>query len=89
MYAKKAPKGDKEYLLGEVHKYDRRLNLVKGAIIYLIDDNSKIIYSYEKIYFISFINCRTKYNRYLLYPTKPKNFNTNYSIHIGIYETIT
>ena len=35
------------------------------------------------------INCKRKYNIYLLYSTKPKDSSKKYSIHIDIYEKIT
>ena len=57
--------------------------------IYLIDDEYQIIHNYEEINYIPVIDCRTKYNRYLLYPNQPKNPNNTYSIHIDIYNKLT
>ncbi|CAF0843443.1 unnamed protein product [Adineta ricciae] len=57
--------------------------------IYLIDNENEIIHYYEKINYIPSIDCDTKYNRYLLYPTQPKDLNSIYSIHIALYEKLT
>ncbi|CAF1430353.1 unnamed protein product [Rotaria sordida] len=57
-------------------------NSIYHIFTYLIDDQYKIIHCYEQINYIPSIDCQTKFNRYLLYPTRPKNFNHNYSIHI-------
>lgn len=64
-------------------------NTVFDIFIYLINDQTNIIQSYDKIHYITTTDCRIKYNRYLLYPIKPKNLNTNYSIHIDMYDKIT
>ncbi|CAF1497303.1 unnamed protein product [Adineta steineri] len=57
--------------------------------IYLIDDENGIIHNYEQINYISSLDCNTKYNRYLLYPDRPKIVNHTYSIRIDIYEKST
>ncbi|CAF1554519.1 unnamed protein product, partial [Adineta steineri] len=62
---------------------------IYDIFIYLIDDENEIIHNYEKINYISSIDCNTKYNRYLLYPNQPKNPNHTYSIRIDIYEKST
>ncbi|CAF1071802.1 unnamed protein product [Adineta steineri] len=62
---------------------------IYDIFIYLIDDENEIIHNYEKINYISSIDCNTKYNRYLLYPDRPKNPNYTYSIRIDIYEKST
>jgi hypothetical protein len=66
-----------------------KTNSIYDIFIYLIDDQYQTIYSYEKINYIPSRDCQTKYNRYLLYPTKPKNINHSYAIHIDIFEKIT
>jgi hypothetical protein len=43
-------------------------------IISLIDDsNERIIHSYEQVMYSSVRHCKTKFNIYLLYSTRPKN----------------
>ncbi|CAF3815544.1 unnamed protein product [Adineta steineri] len=68
--------------------YDKKLSIY-DIFIYLINDENGIIHNYEEINYIPSIDCDTKYNRYLLYPDRPKNPNYTYSIHIDIYEKIT
>ncbi|CAF0902813.1 unnamed protein product [Adineta steineri] len=68
--------------------YEKKISIY-DIFIYLIDEQNEIIHNYEEINYIPSINCNTKYNRYLLYPDRPKNLNYTYSIHIDIYEKIT
>ena len=68
--------------------YEKRI-FIYHIFIYLIDDQYQIIHNYEEINYIPVIDCHTKYNRYLLYPNKPKNPNNTYSIHIDIYDKLT
>jgi hypothetical protein len=62
---------------------------VYQVFIYLIDDEHRIIHNYEEINYVPSIDCNTKYNRYLLYPTRPKSKSHNYSIHIDVYDKLT
>jgi hypothetical protein len=58
-----------------------------AIIILLIDDsNDRIIHSYEQINYSYLKNCRTKFQFYLLYSTRPKDSTKTYSIHIDFYE---
>jgi len=57
-------------------------------LILLIDENRQVE-SYEQIDYTSSQSCSIKFNRYLLYSTRPKNPSKNYSIHIDIYEKRT
>ena len=57
--------------------------------IYLIDDETKSIENYEQILYNPSTDCQIKFNRYLLYSTRPKNVNKTYSLHIDIYDKIT
>ena len=68
--------------------YEKTISIYH-IFIYLIDDQYQIIHNYEEINYIPVIDCRTKYNRYLLYPNQPKNPNNTYSIHIDIYDKLT
>ncbi|CAF1399531.1 unnamed protein product [Adineta steineri] len=61
-----------------------------AIIISLIDDDDdRVIHSYEQITYLSWKNCYTKFQIYLLYSTRSKNLTKNYSIHIDIYEIKT
>ncbi|CAF1216868.1 unnamed protein product [Rotaria sordida] len=57
-----------------------------AIVLLLIDDDEKLINSYEQFTYIPKRDCNTKFNVYFLYSTKPKNSAKNYSIHIDIYE---
>jgi len=59
------------------------------TIVVLLIDNTteRIIHSFEQFNFLSLTNCKTKFNIYLLYSTRPKHFYNEYAIHIDIYET--
>ena len=60
------------------------------AIVFsLIDDEEGIIHSYEQLTHLSATDCKTKYNFYLSYSTRPKNMSKNYAIHIDFYEKIS
>ncbi|CAF0767538.1 unnamed protein product [Adineta ricciae] len=59
------------------------------VLIELIDQQTQTVESYEQIIYIPKENCGTKYNVYLLYPTRPKNLSRSYSIHIDIYDKKT
>ncbi|CAF1244459.1 unnamed protein product [Adineta steineri] len=68
--------------------YEKKLSIYH-IFIYLIDEQNGIIHNYEEIKYIQSIDCNTKYNRYLLYPDRPKNLNYTYSVRIDIYEKVT
>ncbi|CAF4180847.1 unnamed protein product, partial [Adineta steineri] len=58
-----------------------------AILIMLIDNtNQRIIHSYEQFTYSSMRDCKVKFNVYLVYSTRPKNMNKNYSVHIDIYE---
>jgi hypothetical protein len=65
----------------------KQTHFIYDIFIYLIDDKYEVIHYYEVINYIPSFDCQTKFNRYLLYPTKPKH--ENYSIHIDVYDKIT
>jgi hypothetical protein len=66
------------------------LQIPFAIIISLIDDSdNKIIHSYEQLSYLSVKDCKTKFNIYLLYSTRPKNLTKNYGIHIDFYEKIS
>ncbi|CAF3998423.1 unnamed protein product, partial [Adineta steineri] len=59
------------------------------VLVSLIDDSDeRIIHSYEQFTYLSVQNCRTKFDIYLLYSTRPKNESKQYSVHIDVYEKI-
>ncbi|CAF3644501.1 unnamed protein product [Adineta steineri] len=61
-----------------------------AILIMLIDNtNQRIIHSYEQFTYSSMRDCKVKFNVYLVYSTRPKDMNKNYSIHIDIYEKIS
>jgi hypothetical protein len=61
-----------------------------AIMISLIDDsNERIIHSYEQITYSSVSHCKTKFNIYLLYATRPKDSRKHYTIHIDFYEKIS
>jgi hypothetical protein len=61
-----------------------------AIIISLIDDSDqRIIHSYAQFTYLSVRNCKSRYNIYLVYSTRPKDLTKNYSIHIDIYEKVS
>ncbi|CAF1056918.1 unnamed protein product [Rotaria sordida] len=56
-------------------------------VMMLMDENANI-HSSEQIDYISIRNCRKKYNFYLLYSTRPKNFNHTYYVRIDVYDRL-
>ncbi|UJR16799.1 hypothetical protein I4U23_003698 [Adineta vaga] len=63
--------------------------LIFQLIIMLIDQQKHMTSYHEQILYIPKENCDTKYNIYLLYPTRPKNLSINYTIHIDIFDKVT
>jgi hypothetical protein len=61
------------------------------AIIISLIDNSdeRVIHSYEQITYLSVKHCKSKFNIYLLYSTRPKNATKTYAIHIDFYEKVS
>ncbi|CAF0940498.1 unnamed protein product [Adineta steineri] len=59
-----------------------------AIIIMLIDDNDEQqeITAYDQFVYITKDSCSTKFNRYLLFPTRPKDLSSNYSIRIDAFE---
>jgi hypothetical protein len=57
-------------------------------IITLID-NERNIESHEHIEYLSLRDCDTKFHVYLLYSTRPKHSEKNYSIQIDLFNKIT
>ena len=49
----------------------------------------EVIHSHEHLTYISLINCKTKFNVYLLYSTRPKDSKKQYAVHFDIYEKVT
>ncbi|UJR17385.1 hypothetical protein I4U23_004280 [Adineta vaga] len=59
-----------------------------NIIVFLITliDNEKHIDSYEYVEYLPSRDCNTKYNRYLLYSTRPKNSSKKYFVKIDAYD---
>ena len=51
----------------------------------MIDDEELSINSFEQVDYLSVRDCRSKFNLYLLYATRPKNISKNYSVRIDVY----
>ena len=61
-----------------------------AIFISLIDDSDqRIVHSYEQINYFWMRNCKTKFQIYLVYATRPKDPRKSYSINIQIYEKIS
>ncbi|CAF4173783.1 unnamed protein product, partial [Adineta steineri] len=61
-----------------------------AILIMLIDNtNQRMIHSYEQFTYLPKRDCKVKFNIYLVYSTRPKDMNKNYSVHIDIYEKIS
>ena len=61
-----------------------------SLIIQLIDNTTqRTIHSAKQLTYIYAKHCQTKFNFYLTYSTRPKQFNRTYFIHIDIYEKLT
>jgi hypothetical protein len=59
-----------------------------AVVIMLIedDDEKQKIDAYDQFIYIAKQTCSIKLNRYLLFPTRPKNLSKNYSVRIDVYE---
>ena len=59
-----------------------------AVVIMLIDDNDarQEINAYDQFMYIVKQTCSVKLNRYLLFPTRPKNLSKNYSVRIDVFE---
>ena len=58
-----------------------------AILISLIDrDNKRLIHSHEQFTYLSVRDCKVKFSFYLLYSSRPKHSNKQYSIHIDIYD---
>ncbi|CAF4123734.1 unnamed protein product, partial [Rotaria sordida] len=62
------------------------ITVIFQVIIMLIDENGQIAPNFEQITYMSSRDCNTKFNIYLLYPNRPKNISSNYSIRIDLFE---
>jgi hypothetical protein len=61
-----------------------------SVVISLIDDtDQRIVHSYEQFSYLPMRDCQIKFHHYLLYSTRPKNADKQYSVHIDIYETVS
>jgi hypothetical protein len=59
-----------------------------AAVSMLIDDNDEQqqIYAFDRYVYIAKESCSIKLNRYLLFPTRPKDTSKNYIVRIDIFE---
>ena len=58
-------------------------------MIYLIDDKDEIINSYEQLRYLSIRDCNRKFHFHLVYLTRPKLQDRNYSVRIDAFELVT
>ncbi|CAF4126302.1 unnamed protein product, partial [Adineta steineri] len=66
------------------------LQILFAIVVLLIDDSDdRLIHSHQQFSYLHVRNCEIKFNMYLLYSSRPKDENKNYSIHIDIYEKIS
>ena len=72
--------------LSSIHR-----NSIFSIVSMLIDDNDeqRQIDAYDQSIYIVKESCTSKLNRYLLFPTRPKNLTKNYSIHVDAMEKNT
>ena len=68
-----------------------RNNEIYTIVLMLIDDEDREqrIHSSDLFDYQPSQSCAMKFNRYLLYPTRPKNMSMKYSVRIDIYEKRT
>ena len=59
-----------------------------AVIVMLMDetDQQHRIHAHHQFVYIAKQSCSMKLNRYLLYPSRPKNISRNYSVRIDIYK---
>ncbi len=58
-----------------------------AIVIMLIDDDDELqeINSYDQFLYVAKQSCSIKFNRYLLFSARPKNFSKNYIVRIDIF----
>ena len=62
------------------------------AVVSMLMDNSderQQIVAYDQFIYIAKESCSVKLNRYLLFPSRPKNISRNYSLRIDVFERNT
>jgi hypothetical protein len=64
-------------------------NAIYDIIISLIDDGDQVMNYHENFLYVPTHDCNSKYNIYLLYPTRPKSTMHNYSVHIDAFNKMT
>jgi hypothetical protein len=59
-----------------------------AVVSMLMDDTNERqqIHAYDQFVYIAKHSCSMKLNRYLLFPSRPKNISQNYSVRIDIFE---
>jgi hypothetical protein len=64
-----------------------RLDVYEIIVMLISNDNQyEQIISYDQFEYVASQSCGIKFNRYLLYSTRPKNISKNYSIRIDAFE---
>lgn len=58
-------------------------------VIMLIDEKGEITSYHEQLMYTPSLDCKKKFNIYLLYPTRPKHDFSNYSIRIDAFDKTT
>ncbi|CAF1198896.1 unnamed protein product [Adineta steineri] len=72
------------------HASAQSRQILFAILIMLVDNtNQRMIHSYEQFTYLSIRDCKVKFNIYLVYSSRPKAMNKNYSIHIDMYEKIS
>ncbi|CAF0926861.1 unnamed protein product [Adineta steineri] len=70
--------------------YADSLQILFAIVVLLIDDSDdRLIHSHQQFSYLYMRDCDIKFNMYLLYSTRPKDKNKNYSIHIDVYEKMS
>ncbi|UJR34378.1 hypothetical protein I4U23_021786 [Adineta vaga] len=67
---------------------DSRQTLFSIVILLIDNTTEQLIHSYQQFTYLYIRDCQRKFNIYLLYLTRPKDFKKSYSIQIHIYEKI-
>lgn len=58
-------------------------------VLITLIDNERNIQLHDYLEYLPILDCNTKFNIYLLYPTRPKNLSQNYSIQIDVFNQVT
>ncbi|CAF1063083.1 unnamed protein product [Adineta steineri] len=68
---------------------DSRRILFTIVVLLIDDSDDRLIHSHQQFSYLYIRDCKIQFNMYLLYLTRPKDENKNYSIHIDVYERMS